>query len=374
VPDNENLWIEVKRSSQEIRYQHEDPGIYQKYPWQAIFACQVGVRPFKEREKFKWGFSAAFLFEEALERQHLFVESQLNANPVHEHNEQRTLALRCISDANAGLRLVLVAKTLATTQEEACEAARKYCRELKAVFPYDYTLQPASTSDEFDRITGRELLKQCKTRDSIAQLQRFESPLQTSGGLIRMLGRWQTSLRSDEQVWRALANHPREIVLNVSLRPTVILEGERRSLLAMKESARTPPNSPVDEPYLQNYEAWLDQFISRHISPWNRYFYLQILLAAPAGIDDYVFRSIGSAITRESREKASPGFQVAYPLDNQNAQEWSRYLDCLEMIHTGNHFVLPRLSELANLEEAQAVFRLPYPPEVGYPNAHFLTV
>jgi hypothetical protein len=374
VPNNQNLWIEVKRSPERIRYQHVDPGIYQKYPWQAMFACQIGVPVYKEREKFRWGFSAAFLLEEAIDRQKLFIESQLSINPIDEHTEQRTLGLRCICVPNVGLRLGLVAKVLAASQEEALLSAQNYCRELEAVFPYDYVLLPASTDEEFLHIVGRGLIRQCNSLNSIAQIRRFESPLRTSKGVFRLIGLWQTGLRSDEQIWRALASSEREILLNISIRPTHLFEGERRALLAMKQSAQASQDEPSDEPYLQDYEAWIDPFISRHTYPWNKYFYLQIHLAAPKGLDGYIFRSIGSAITREQPDKATPGFQVIYPQDIRNVIEWRNYLDDLEIIHTNNSLLLPRLSELASLDEAHAVFRLPYPPAAGLPNTEFISV
>lgn len=374
MPSNQSPWIEVKQSSQGIRYQQEDPGIHQKYPWQAMFACHIGVRSYEERLKLKWGFSPAFLLEEALDRQKLFLESQLSSNPIDEHIELRTLALRCISVPNSGLRLGLVTKVLATSQEEAIATAENYCRELESVFPYDYLFHPVTTVEEFNVVTGRALLKGCNHFNSIAQIRRFENPLRTSKGILRLIGYWQSGVRSDEQIWRALANSSREILLNISIRPTILYEGERRALLSMKQSAHLGKDEQSDEPYLQNYETWIDQCISRHISPWNRYFYLQIHLASPQGIDEYIFRSIGSSITRENPNKSSPGFQVLYPPDPKHANEWCNYLDCLEMIDTDNSLLLPRLSELASLDEVHAVFRLPYPPEAGLPNTKFLSV
>jgi hypothetical protein len=338
-----------------------------------MFACQIGVRPFKERERFKWGFTAAFLLEEAIDRQKLFIESQLSTNPIDEPADQRTLALRCVCVPKAGLRLALVAKVRAASQEEAHASALGYCRELESVFPYDYTLRPAITEDEFLQFAGRELLRQCNHPSSIAQIRRFESPLRTSKGVLRMIGIWQANLRSDEQVWRALAGSTEELIFNVSIRPTILFEGERRALLDMKNAAHLAQGEPSNEPFLQNYEAWVDQFISRHVSPWNRYFYLQVHLASPKGIDEFVFRSIGSSITRESPDKASPGFQVVRPKDSHNAVEWSNYLDCLELFHADSSLLLPRLSELACLDEAQTVFRLPYPPDAGLSGVEFLS-
>jgi hypothetical protein len=373
VDNSQSPWVAVKRSDPGIRYQHEDPGIRQNYPWQAMFACQIGILPFKEREKLKWGFTPAFLIEEATDRQKLFIESQLPANPIDGHLDTRTLALRCISTPNAGLQLGLVAKTLAASQDEAYKSASTYCRELASVFPIDYMLRPATTEDEFHAFSGGELLKKCNDINTIAQLRRFEKSLQTTQGLLRFVGLWQANIRSDEQVWRALTGCQKETLLDITIRPTTLLEGERRALLEMQGSAKLPPGeqSPA-EPCLQNYKEWVDPFINRHLSPWNRYFYLQIHLAAPEGTEDYIFRSIGSSITREFPDKSSPGYQVVRPTDREALTNWRNHLDNLEMLHRDKSLLLPRLSELATLEETHAVFRLPYPPGDNLPGARFL--
>jgi hypothetical protein len=372
VPGNLDPWIEVKQS-QGIGYQQEDPGIHQKYPWQAMFACHIGVRSYEERIKLKWGFSPAFLLEEALDRQKLFIESQLSPNPIDGHVEKRALALRCLSVPGSGLRLGLVARILAESQEIARGSALNYWRELESIFPYDYTLCPASSADDFHQLSGKEILRKCNKPDSIAQIRRFEHPLRTSKGVFRMLGLWQTSLRSDEQIWRALANYPHEILLNISICPTIVFEAERRALLEMQQSAQLSQNTEVNEPYIQHFEAWIDPFIKRHTSPWNRYFYLQVHLVSPEEIDEYIFRSIGSAITRENSEQSSPGFQVVHPTDKNDAVWWCGNLDELEIIYSNKSLLLPRLSEMANLDEVHAVFRLPYPPETGLPNTEFLS-
>lgn len=373
MPNSQRPWIEIKRSSQRIEYQREASSIDQKYPWQAMFAFHIGIRSFEERLKLKWGFNSAVLLEEALDRQKLFIESQLANNPIHNRIEQRTLALRCICIPKSGLLLGLVAKVLAESKEDAHSLALDYLRELESIFPYDYTVRPATSLEEFSQLSGREILTKCNDPTSIAQIRRFESPLQTSKGVLRMVGIWQTGKRSDEQIWRALAHYPQEILLNISIRPTTLFEGERRALLEMKQSAQVPQDTPSKEPYLQNYEDWIDPFISRHISPWNKYFYLQVHLASPFEVDECLLRNIGSSITRDNMEELStPGFQVLRPVNRSEVVEWSNHLESLDLIHTNNSLLLPRLSELASVDEAHAVFRLPYPPETGLPNVVFL--
>jgi hypothetical protein len=372
VPSNQNPWIEINRSSHVDKFQQEVSGSARKLAWQAMFACRLGLLPFEDRLKLKWGFSPEFLLNEALDRQKLFIESQLFPNPIDHQIEQRTLALRCVCVPNVGILLGLVGKIRAESEEKAQEFALDYFQEIKAVFPYDYTVEPGKTEEEFKRLTGREILEECNHPDSIAQIRRFENPLQTTKGVFRMLGLWQTGARSDEQIWRALAQYPQGIILNISISPTTLFEDERRALLEMNLSAQGSQDTLSSEPYLNNYEAWIGPFVERYLSPWNRYFYLQVHLASPSGIKDYVARSVGSALTRENEEMASPGFQVVHPVNKEGAKEWCHHLDCLDRTYTSKSLFLPRLSDLVSLDEAHAVFRLPYPPETGIPGAVFL--
>jgi hypothetical protein len=365
LPDHSTAWIETTQSSQHLT------GM-QNYSWQAMFACQVGIRSFEERVQLKWGFNAAVLLEEALDRQRLFLEAQLLSNPIDNQTEQRILSLRCICVPKKGLLLGLIGKVLAETQDKARSLASNYLREIEAIFPYDYTIRPATSQDTFERIMGREILKACTDPASIARIRRFESPLQTSKGVCRVVGIWQTGKRSDEQIWRALAHYPQSILLNISISPTTLYEGERQVLLEMQKTLKTSEGSRSEEPYLQNYEAWIDPFINRYISPWNKFFNLQVHLVSPWAIDEYLLRSIGSSITRDSPERSTPGFQVLRPVSKSESIEWSGHLDGLDMIRTNNGLLLPRLSELASIDEAHAVFRLPYPPEPGLPNINFL--
>jgi hypothetical protein len=372
VPDSQSPWIEIKRSSQEIKGNQGVSDIDQKNIWQAMFACHIGIRPYEERLKLKWGFNEAALLEEALDRQKLFLESQLFNNSIDVQIEQHTLSLRCSVFPKSGLLLGVVAKVLAESHEKVHSLALNYLKEIEAIFPYDYTIRPAKTAEEFNLLIGKNILEQCNDSNSIAKIRRFEQPLRTSMGIFRVLGLWQTGIRSDEQIWRALANYPHEIIFNVTLSPTTLFEDERRALLAMKKKGQIDPDKPIAEPYLKNFESWIEPFIDRHISPWNKYFYLQIHLVSTHAIDEFLFRSIGSAITRDHANQASPGFQVCHPLNSDSAVEWCNHLGNLNLIQTKDNMLLRRLSEIASLDETHAVFRLPYPPKPGFPNAVFL--
>lgn len=359
-------WIETKQLSRPVSGKLG-------CSWQAMFACRIRIRPFPERKQLKWGFNEAVLLEEALDRQKLFLEAQLHNNPLeYQEAEQRTLALRCMGVPKSGLLLGVIGKVMAETQDQARASALNYLREVAAIFPYDYTIHPIDSQPDFERMTGKDILEHCTHPASMACIRRFESPLQTSLGICGIVGIWQTGKRSDEQIWRALAHYPHSILLNILLRPTILFETERQALLEMQKTMRLPGAAASEEPYLQNYEKWIDPFINRFVSPWNKLFCLQVHVVSASAIDEYLLRSIGSAITRDTAEQSLPGFQVLRPRGSKETMEWSRHIQALDIIYADRQFMLPRLSELATLEEAHAVFRFPYPPELGLPGTVFL--
>ena len=81
-------------------------------------------------------------------------------------------------------------------------------------------------------------------------------------------------------------------------------------------------------------------------------------LASPNGVADTLIRPIGSAITREPQELVSPGYTVRIPTDLPDARNWLEALSWLEILpNTTNTTLLQRLSDMADLNETQAVFR-----------------
>jgi len=351
-------WLEITQSGQN---------------YQAIFAFQVCLQPFEILQKNRWGFNAAALLTEALDRQKLFIESQYHGNPFQEptSNEQ-TLALRCIRIPEEGLLLALLGKVNAPGREEARTIALEYCNEIKSTFPHDYKIHPATQQETYNRLIGRDILKNCQAQKSIAQLLRFETPLRTQNGLVYIHGFWQTSDRSDEQIWRMLGNYPRPAMLNISLRPTILDSDERQFIWDMKKvSVPFESISPMHPP--QPFDKWVEPFIERRLNPWKRYYLLQIHLLVPSGVTRSLIRAIGSTITRESPDLLSPGFLSVHPASDSAAQDWRAHIAGLEITPTHyNPSSLSRLSDIADLNEAHSVFRFPYPHETGLPEVKFI--
>src|SRR6476661_2739236 len=115
-------WIQVEQYQDEENQSGPD---FSEYVWQALFACQVGIRPHQEWVKLKWGFNASALFDEALERQRVFLESQhgLRNESWTEHPNHRTLAIRYVNHPGEGLIVTVLGKIHARTKEECIESA-----------------------------------------------------------------------------------------------------------------------------------------------------------------------------------------------------------------------------------------------------------
>jgi hypothetical protein len=372
VSDTQDPWVDVKQTRTGLGQKGEPADYDSRLPWQALFASQVCIKSFEERIKKKWGFSASFLHEEALDRQKLFIESQCLSNPQELQFTQRTLALRCIGVPLSGLLLSLIGKVYSESQDGARQAALIYWREIKSIFPYDYILYPAISYQEYLRFSGKEILNQCNKEASFAQIQRFENAIRTSQSVIPMMGIWQTGIRSDEQVWRVIAGSSKPILFNIFIRPTVLLEEERHILWGMRQPVRMPNNSAQKALSGQIYDEWANALMSQHRLPWNRFFILQVHLAAPDGIDEYLLRAIGSALTRDNSEQSSSGFQIEQPSKKEEVVEWSQNISQLEVFQPKNNIGLARLSNIVDLNEAHSVFRFPYPPESGLPDVQFL--
>jgi hypothetical protein len=366
-------WVELIAAQNEQAYGGQFTG---EYPWHAMFACQVCVRPFQERLTFRWGFNNEALLMEALDRQKLFIESQYAINYQYriELPERPTLALRCINIPHEGLIVSLIGKVCDKSPREAKSVAYEYYRQIYSLIPYDHAVYPATTQEEFQHLTGWDILCSKGTPANIARIKRYETPLPAPNNTESVLGVWQSSLRSNEQIWRALAVLPFPALINVSLRPTILYEQERHQLLKLKnkltkvEEEHGGPKSGI------RHKSWIEPFINRRLSSWGKFFYMQIHLVTDGDntIDDYLCRTIGAAITRDMNDQPLPGFETDNPPDDAQAATWKKMLSEMEIIQSGSEFYIPRLHDIADLDEAFAVFRFPYPPEGGWSSVTLL--
>lgn len=329
------------------------------YGWQAGFAFQVFHRPPEEWSKMKWGFNAGVLLEEALDRYKLFVESQaaqeeeffMGAAP------DAALALRGIHVPEEGLTMTLLGRHSAPEKEQAGENARRYALQVFASFPYDFILFPAETEDAYNRLAGEALLR---LFSRAAQIQRARVPLQEEYHPPWLPGLWQTTSRSNEQIWRALSAMPQPALFNVLVKPCVLYPQEKREFQKIKESL----SAQGDETLAARLD-WAKNYIKRRQAVWKKFFLAQVHLAADEGLESLV-RSVGAAITRNTGELSLPGYQPRYSESSEETRDWLENIRLLELTESP-----ARLDDLADVDEVFSIFRFPYRPEAGLPGANF---
>lgn len=363
-----NPWIDVKQ------YQDQDnlsgPG-FSEYTWQAVFAYQVGIRPHPDWAKMKWGFNAQALFDEALERQKLFMTSQsaIQNEWGTQSPDQRTLAFRFIARPGEDLLVAIVAKVHAQSEAEAIQKGLAHHRELSSTFPYDYTLK-AADQGEYRRIAGSDILEKTEILD-IAQIRRMEIPLHPATRSPILQGVWQSGPRAHEQIWRFLAMSSQPTILNICMRPTILYERERLLILENTNRIENFKDDSMDHPTLSALKEWSNKYKERRAHPWKKFFQLQVQMASLGKIHENAFRILGTSLTLGPDGQSSPGYRVLQPTDLEKAI-WLKKLENLDFIRSNSYLTVPRLSDIADMEEVFSVMRIPYsPPENGFPDFRF---
>lgn len=331
--------------------------------WQSMFAFQVFQRSAEEWGKFRWGFNAGALFEEALDRQKLFLESQAitEIQFFDESQPIRTLAIRVINQPGKGVQMALIGMVAATDQTQAEQAGQDYAREVYSTFPYDFILNPCITETGFEQLTGVAFFTE---NIRVASIQRANAYIPPMKRYQYMQGFWQSNTRANEQIWRALSNMPQPAMLNIMMRPSFLYEDEKEFMLKIKKSVLDAEEKP--DIFLP-YHPWMESWIKRRLAPWKKFFQLQVHVLAAGAVDENLLRSIGAAITRDLPENALPGFQIERPNSADEEKEWREGVNTLTLIP-----VPRRMDDLADLDEVFSVFRLPLQQEIGLPGVNFI--
>jgi hypothetical protein len=370
-------WIEVRNPNQDLtgfEFCNQETKMY----WHAFFVCQVKPRPFEELTHFKWGFNLGALMEEALERQRLFIGSQNfpGDKEISGPEDFRTLALRCIRNPNSSeLGLSLIGKACGQDPEKARQLAYYYWQEIQSIFPYDYTLIPAKTSSEYQQLTGLEYLP-TNNPEAYAEVEKFEGLVSGGEQFFYYYGSWTVSTLANEQIWRAMAGADFRVMFNVILRPSILMDSERAILHEMQQRAqKIAEESKL--PHVKPFATSAAELYSHWSLSLNRPYIVQMQFIAPDGIVEYLPRVAGFALTHNQTATTNsqiPQFQIRQPRTAEDANIWRECISWLEPdLRTKNQFNerLSRISKLVDLNEANTLFRLPFPPEKGIPGLKF---
>jgi hypothetical protein len=111
-----------------------------------------------------------------------------------------------------------------------------------------------------------------------------------------------------------------------------------------------------------------------HRQGLNSPYLVQVHLASPQLVPEFIERAVGSALTfTEGASAAGPGYNLYRSSDPACLDAWRSGLLRLEpaALLPGNGNGYQRLRLLAGLREASAVFRLPFPHNPGWPGVRF---
>jgi hypothetical protein len=249
---------------------------------------------------------------------------------------------------------------LGETREQALEAGREYLQQVLATCPYDYLVTPATSADEYQHLSGANLLAQSNLQLHLLQVRRQEVPLRLSGNAVALSGSWTSTAHADELIWRAMAHCTRPALLHLLLAPAIVLEEERQALLNLNQAWKHFATN--GQAGMNGLETLLDQYVERYSHFAQKYYHMQVHILTTPGVDTHLAAAVGTVLTRPVNNAPLPGYMLVES-GPQDAQSWAWRLAHLEFntaqpVSAG----LERLRDLADLNEMMSVFRLPYPP------------
>ena len=370
------IWLEVVERRRNLVHPIEGNADNNRI-WQAQFACELFLRPAEELQKMQWGFNFGSVLEDHFSHMRAFLEAfhfKYEAG-AQEPEEQRTLALRCTSGPSSNyLHLALVGKICAATEAEVRRKAKEFWNEIKSNFPYEYEMVPAVEQSDFMQLAGWEILEKAFTPESFVEIQRYENIVISGDRKFYILGSWNFSKTANEQIWRILANAEIPVLYDVLLRPAVLQMNELATIHELgkqvQEVSEENANLIAIKPYL---DIAVNNFTKLQGLRWYSYI-SQIRIVSLEKVPEYIPRTIGAALTHhEDKSPFAPGVQFVHPEDLGKMELWRRQIRHMDPDfglgkHANQHMV--RVRKMADLDDAFAIFYLPFPSLFGLPDVN----
>ena len=366
-------WVEVSDGSS---WKLQSCNLNGAENFHALFVARIEIKPFAYLENLKWGFSSESMLQGAMARQRLFVEAQQLVDDLADSEplNRRTFALRCLRDpSTTELQMVILGKVSAANSDAACSGALEYWQEINSIFPYDYVLVPARTKDDFIVFSGQSILDKDLSCLSVAEISRFEGVLANTSASLYLLGRWGTTSTANEQIWRALAGCNTPVLLNIIFRPTILFDYETMGITEMAKTAQTIFDDK-SFPNIQREAQWINNAYNTRLNQLRYPFLTQIHLIGQGGIPEYLPRVIGSALVQTNENlPIEPRYQIKKISNKDSVQSLIRDVRWLELSlsQTIADSRFARMHYLVDTNEADTLFRLPFPPKTGIPNVSF---
>lgn len=366
-------WIEVGQFGRQNKRQVDDGGIdLPGRDFQGLFAARILLRPYEKLMESKWGFSPKAGLEEASDRLKDFIESYHYADDSGIINppDGRTLALRIIRDpAKPNLQLILLGKIHKNSAEEAHRKTLDFFQEIRWQFPTDYLLKPITDRGEFLSVSKcAPLSDKTQQQGTCIEISRFEGLLQSEKPPLNAIGVWNSTAVSNERIWRVLANSPTEVILNITLRPTMLYDDELLILAQIAETAGEVARESLN-PLTRQDADLLHQLYLERLKNMGYAYLAQVHVFAPNDLSGYIPRAIGSALTHHKHEHSRQlGYQMCRAKNADEFSAWMNSIRWLEFYPTPGFLQdvrIQRFRYLANTAEASTLFKLPFPPKGG---------
>jgi hypothetical protein len=345
--------------------------------YHALFAFEILRRLFAEFQGRIWNRMMAGPLIEAWDRQIHLIESLHLPGPDPYCNP--AFELRFIaSPGRSQVDLFFLAKAFAPTPEQARSAALALSQEVFSLFPFDFVLRPLPDWTEFERAYRSEWIADLKHAEQIVEIRRSERlvacPDQGNGiNPIYLTSSWEWHLQSMDQVWCALAKYQQPLMFNINLTPVLWDQADYvypNNLEAVANRGTFPPTLALEiESVLNLYRLLL----YRTPRPFTMRPVLVGIPSVPRGLANAVGAGLCTPQLQIGHDetKLNVHYTLAWPTTPTDFSLAKFNLTQLSQYDWGTNLAsLPtrRLRYAVNAKLAQAAFRIPIPPEAGFPD------
>jgi hypothetical protein len=353
-----------------------DPGS-PKPAW-AIFGTEAISLQYDDLKSLHWSWNLKdYVMESHPDRIRQFYAGLHGVLPNQEYDE-RTYCVRYVQKgSDYPLKNMLLVK-IDGKSDTICQVAKQSWYEVSSTFPYDYVLDPIESESELLEETGQVWLEDKSLQTSIVN---FQPAIGTINGFpdsnsnhVPVMGMWNATATSAENIWRALHNYPHPVMLDVLLKPTFLRGDELAAIDLMMGQLQELINNNEDHPIVNiQAQQWLE-VLSQRVRNFAPLYTVQPRLVSPREIYPYLIRVVGTALTYQGIADQNKPFQgyLAQLSDSSTALNWAHKIASLELID----FALPAHPFLNKLALTVSATELPYvapfflTPKGGISNLH----
>ena len=260
--------------------------------------------------------------------------------------------------------------------DQARAEAVALSQEVVSLFPFDFALRPLEQAD-FERAYLSEWITNLKRSEQIVEIRRSERlvPNPDTGdgiGLLYLTHGWQWHLQSMDQVWCALARYQQRLLFSISLSPILWGQADYLYLNELETSVNGDGHSSTLAPEITSSLKLYRQLLYRTPRPFT----LRMVLAGEPAVPRGLANAVGGGLCLpplqpgSDEEGLAANYTLTWPSGPEDISLAKLNLICLSQYDWGTDLVslpLRRLRYAVDAKQAQAAFRIPIPPEAGFP-------